>query len=103
MKSALYETFNSPLISFDVDKGERVSPANISAKVFEYELFSELLCLAVAVLGSLLEALGLLQRVGSLQSPGVQSRLQGGVVENAASQQDGRTPLWRVLESGGGE
>lgn len=66
--------------------------------MFEYELFPELLSLAVALLGSLLDAIGLLQGVRSLQSPGVKSRLQGGVVENAAGQQDGRTPLWRILQ-----
>lgn len=43
----------------------------VSAEVFEYELPSEFLCLAVAVLGSLVEALWLLKRLRSFQSPGV--------------------------------
>lgn len=62
---------------------------SVSAEVFEYELFTELLGLAVAVLGFLVQTLGLLQRVRPLQGPSIQSGLQGGVVENAAGQEDG--------------
>lgn len=41
------------------------------AEVFEYDLFSEILCLAVAILRSQFEALRLLQRVDPLQGPGI--------------------------------
>lgn len=44
---------------------------SVSVEVFEYELFTELLGPAVAVLGSLVQTLGLLQRVRPLQGPGV--------------------------------
>lgn len=77
------------------------SSCDPSAEVFEDELVPQRLGLAVPVLGSLVQALGRLQGVRPLQGPGVQSRLQGGVVENAAGQHDGRAPLWGVLQRRG--
>lgn len=60
-----------------------------SAQVFEYKLFAELLGLVVPFFWFLFEAFGWLKGVGPLQSPGVESRLERGVVEDAAGQNDG--------------
>lgn len=68
-----------------------------SAEVLHYELFLELLCLAVPLLGPLLDAVRWLQRVRPFQGPSIQSRLEGSVVEDAAGQQDGGTPLGGIL------
>lgn len=67
-----------------------------SAEVFEDELLAELLRLVVR--RPLLGVPVLLQGLGPLQGPGVQSGLQGDVVEDAARQQDGRAPLRGVLQ-----
>lgn len=69
-----------------------------SVKVFEYETSSNSFCLAVINLSFLFHTVWLLNRSHSLHCPGIKSRLQKGIVDNAAGQQDGRTPFWRVLQ-----
>lgn len=77
-----------------------MSSVSESAEVLEDELRPQLLRLTVPLLGPLLHAVGRLQGVGPLQGPGVQARLQGGVVEDAAGQKDGCAPLGGILHTG---